>query len=171
MRWPFGPPHLTLKPSPPIKNKKAKKNKTKKTQKIRNEKKTRKTQKYKNWAFQLSVNFFFVFGGCPKFPFLTTWPKKPTPKNKVKIGVSAKHFLKNRCASRNGHFGTKNQIQKFQLSFFVASSFLFQQQKPKMLLKPLFYSVLANQKKKKTKNNLQHRNKKQMHPFLEKGYS
>ena len=40
MRWPFGPPHLTLKPS--------KKNKNKETNKKNNKKTTNKKQKPKN---------------------------------------------------------------------------------------------------------------------------
>ena len=56
MRWPFEPPHLTLKPSK--KNKKTKKT-TKKQEK--KEAKKKKQQKYQKIAFQLSVKFFAFF--------------------------------------------------------------------------------------------------------------
>ena len=93
MRWPFGPPHLTLKPS---------KNNTKKTKKGK-KKKRKKTQtknpKIQKRAFQLSVNFSF-FGGCPKFPFLTTWPKKRAPKKHNKNrGFSNPFFGKQFCVT------------------------------------------------------------------------
>ena len=79
MRWPFGPPHLTLKPSK--KNKKPKK-KTKKTNK--KNKKKEKVKKHKNTkkrAFQLSVKIFFFLGGCPKIAFFDNLAQKTrTPK-------------------------------------------------------------------------------------------
>ena len=79
----------------------------------------------KKRAFQLSVKFFLFFGGCPKFPFFDNLAKKSAhPKNTIKIGVSATHFLENSFESRNGHFWTKKtQIQKFQLSFFFCLFF------------------------------------------------
>ena len=145
MRWPFGPPHLTLKPSKKTKHKKnTKKNKTKKTQK--NKKKTKprkKRKKHKNTkkrAFQLSVKIFFFFDRVSKnCLFLTPWPRKCAPKNTIKIGVSGYVFLERSYASRNGHFWTKKtQIHKFQLSFFFALFCSFKNKKHKNLLKPLF---------------------------------
>ena len=64
-------------------------------------------------------------------------------------------------------FGQKNQIQKFQLSFFWAPFFSVNNKNHKNLLKPLFYSVLANLKKRMT---LKQRNLKTqfLHPFFEK---
>ena len=54
MRWPFGPPHLTLS---------QKQQKTKNKKKAKNKKKKKppkkKRQKYQKLAFQLSVKFFF----------------------------------------------------------------------------------------------------------------
>ena len=58
MRWPFGPPHLTLKPSQ--KNKETK-NKEKKSKKKQKGKKTKKHKNAKKRAFQLSVKFFFFW--------------------------------------------------------------------------------------------------------------
>ena len=85
MRWPFGPPHLTLKPS----NKKTpKKKKTQKKNKQKNQKKKEKKddqkkqqQKHQKMAFQLSVKFFLFFGGFSKFPFFDILAQKAwTPK-------------------------------------------------------------------------------------------
>ena len=101
MRWPFGPPHLTLKPSKKNKQKK----KIKKEKKTK-EKKKQKTQNTKKELFSYQSVFLFLVG-VQNFPFLTTWPKKRAPKNTIKIGVSATHFLENSFASRNGHFWTK----------------------------------------------------------------
>ena len=146
MRWPFGPPHLTLKPSKKNKTKKQKKNKaknnTKKTKKKKNQERKRKKHKNtKKRAFQLSVKIFFFFDRVSKnCLFLTPWPRKRAPKNTIKIGVSACFFLERSYASRNGHFWTKKtQIQKFQLSFFFLPFFLFQKQKtPKLAETPIF---------------------------------
>ena len=71
MRWPFGPPHLTLKPSKKNKTKKTKKNKTKnntkKTKKKKNQERKRKKHKNtKKRAFQLSVKIFFFFDRVSK---------------------------------------------------------------------------------------------------------
>ena len=97
MRWPFGPPHLTLKPSKKTKHKKNKtKNNTKKPKK--NQNKERKSKKHKNTkkrAFQLSVKIFF---------FLTGYP----PKNTIKIGVSAYFFWKEVMRHETAIFGQKN---------------------------------------------------------------
>ena len=85
MRWPFGPPHLTLKPSKKnqtqkitkkTKQKQNKKN-TKKTKK--NQNKERKSKKHKNTkkrAFQLSVKIFFFLTGYPKIAFFDTLAQK-----------------------------------------------------------------------------------------------
>ena len=131
MRWPFGPPHLTLKPSKkkPQKQKNKKiKNKPKKAKKGSPPK---KKQKYRKIAFQLSVNFFLFLGWLFKNSlFLHLGPKNLNPKNTIKIEVLGPFFLKSCCVSRNGHFWTKKpEIYKFQLSVFLAYFLLFQQQK------------------------------------------
>ena len=124
MRWPFGPPHLTLKPSKKqkTKNKKQKKPKNRKINKKKENKgrKTKKTQKYQKRAFQLSVKIFFLFWRVSKISLFDNLAKKArTQKNTIKIGVSATRFVENSSEWRNGHFWTKkHQIQKFQLSFF-----------------------------------------------------
>ena len=60
----------------------------------------------KKELFSYQSNFLFLVG-VQNFPFLTTWPKNAHPKNTIKIGVSATHFLENSFESRNGHFWTK----------------------------------------------------------------
>ena len=141
MRWPFGPPHLTLKPSK--KNKKQRKQtktKNKKTnQKSKKKKrKSKKTQKYQKELFRYQSKFSIFCGGVQKLPFLTTWPRKcAPPKHYKNWGFSL--FFEISYASRNGHFWTKKaQIQKVQLSFFLPF-LLFQQQKtPKLAETPIF---------------------------------
>ena len=98
MRWPFGPPHLTLKKQ---KNKKKKKKEKKKKTKENKQ----KTQKYpkKNNAFQLSVIFSFL-GGCPKFPFFKVFD------NLAKKRAPTKHY-KNRGFS-NPFFGKQFWVTK-----------------------------------------------------------
>ena len=111
------------------------KNKTKKTK----NKKTKTHKNTKQRAFQLSVKIFFCFWWVSKFSlFWQLGPESAHPKNTIKIGVSARHFLKNRYASRNRHFWTKkSQIQTFQLSFF-GLFLLFQQKTPKLAETPIF---------------------------------
>ena len=143
MRWPFGPPHLTLKPSKKTKHKKTKKTKQKTTQKNqKKQNKQRKSKKHKNTkkrAFQSSVKIFFFWHGIQKLPFLTPWPRKRAPQKHYKNRGFSLFLLERSYASRNGHFWTKKtQIQKFQLSFFLAF-FLFQKQKTqKSVETPIF---------------------------------
>ena len=143
MRWPFGPPHLTLKPSKT-------ENKTKNKKTKEKNKKHKKNQK----NFSVISQIFPFLVGVQNFPFLTTWPTKRAPQNTIKIGVSATHFVESSSESRNSHSWTKNQIQKFQSSFFCLFLVL-QQQKHKNSWNPYFYSVLADQKNSKFK--LKHR--------------
>ena len=144
MRWPFGPPHLTLKPSKQNKKTKQKKNKKKKI------KEKTKITKIPKKSFSVISQIFPFFGGCPKFPFF--WqlgPKSAHPQNTIKIGVSAAHFVENSSESRNGQFWTqKSQIQKFQLSFFLSFSSLTTTKNTTISWNPYFYSVLADLKKR-----------------------
>ena len=76
MRWPFGPPHLTLKPLQ--KQKETTKTKNKKTNKKQKVKKHKNTKKK---TFQLSVKISFFWGGCPKIAFFDNLAQKArTPK-------------------------------------------------------------------------------------------
>ena len=148
MRWPFGPPHMTLKPSK--RNTKKQQNKKKQKKDKKREKKQEKTKNTQKWAFQLSVKIFLFFGWVSKISlFWQLGPKSAHPKNTIKIGVSANFFLENTYASRNGHFWTKKtQIHKFQIIFFCLFSSLSTTENTKNCWNTYFYSVLANQKKR-----------------------
>ena len=149
MRWPFGPPHLTFKPSK--KNtKKQQKNKNKKTKK--KQKKQQKNKKKKNQernskkhkipkkSFSvISQNFLFYWKGIQKLLFLTPWPRKRAPKNTIKIGVSAYFFGKKLCVTKRPFLDKKKP--KFRNSSYHCFSCLFlsfKNKNHKNLLKPLF---------------------------------
>ena len=137
-RFFFGPPHLTLKPS-------KKKHQTKKT-KTKHRKKTKHSQK---WAFQLSVKFFFFWGGCPKFLFLTTWPKKRAPKTLWKSGFQPSFLWKKDMRHETVIFGPKSPNSETPvITLFCLLSSLSTEKKLKNLLKPLFDSVLENLEKR-----------------------
>ena len=138
MRWPFGPPHLTLKSSKK-KNKKNKTNKKITNKKRKTDKETVKSTKIpKKELFSYQSKFSFFWGGVQKSPFLTTWPRKRAPQNTIKIGVSARHFWKNSYASRNGHFWTKSPNPEIPAIIFIGSFLLLQQQKTHTSAEPLF---------------------------------
>ena len=142
MRWPFGPPHLTLKPSKK-KHKNKKRNKENKRQNKKNKKKKTNKKNSKNTqklAFQLSVKFFFFWVAFQNFPFLTPWPRKCAPKKHYKNrGFRAFFFGKQMCVTKRPFLNQKTKIHKFQLSFFFAYFLLFQQQKtPKIAETPIF---------------------------------
>ena len=108
MRWPFGPPHLTLKPS-------KKKHKKKTTKKNKNTKIPKK-------SFSVINQNFLFLGGSKNCLF---WQLGAPPKH-YKTGVSANFFGKKIMRHETAIFGPKKtQIQKFQLSFLFAF-FLFQ---------------------------------------------
>ena len=151
MRWPFGPPHLTLKPSKKKQNKKQKQKlnppkkapknkKTKKQKKQKKKKKSNKTQKYQKKSISVISQNFLCFGGggVQKLPFLTTWPRKRAPPKHYKNrGFSL--FFEKRYASRNGHFWTKKPKSRNSSYHFFFAFFLFQQQKtPKLAETPIF---------------------------------
>ena len=142
MRWPFGPPHLTLKPSK--KNTKKTPKKTKQT-KI-NKKKPKKRSPKKNSkntpkkAFQLSVIFFHFFGWLFKISlFWHLGPKSAHPQNTIKIGVSGPFFLKSSCASRNGRFWTeKKPNPEIPVIIFFAFFFSYKTKLQKLAETPIF---------------------------------
>ena len=129
MRWPFGPPHLTLKPSK--KNKKKNKKKQNKKKHKKNKKKKnqeRKRKKHKNTkkrAFQLSVKIFFFFDRVSKnCLFLTPWPRKRAPKNTIKIGVSACFFFgKKLCVTKRPFLDKKNPNSEIPVIIFFLAFF------------------------------------------------
>ena len=114
MRWPFGPPHLTLKPS----NKK--KNKTQKNKRKEKAKKEKlKTQKYQKKSFSvISQFFFFLGGGVQKFLFLTTWPRKRAPKKTQNRGFSKAFLEKQLCVTKRPLLDKKNTNPDFSYHFF-----------------------------------------------------
>ena len=85
------------------------------------EEKTRKAKKYSKWAFQLSV---FFQGGCPKFPFLTTWPKKTrTPTHYKNRGFSKLLFGgKNTCVTKRPFLDQKNPNPEIPVIIFCLFS-------------------------------------------------
>ena len=174
MRWPFGPPPLTLKPSKKT-TKTKKQTKKQKKNKKKEKKKPKKTAKITKNSFSVISQIFpFFWVAFQNFLFLHLGPKNLNPKSTIKIGVLGPFFLKSCCASRNGHFWTKKpKIYKFQLSFFLPIFFSFNNKKTNICWNPYFYSVFANLKKENfQKINLKHwKLKKQfLHPFFEKGY-
>ena len=161
MRWPFGPPHLTLKPSkkkntkghltwplnPPTKNTKKKKKQTNKKPKKKNKKKKReappkKTAKTPKNSFSIISQIFPFFGWLLKISFF--WhlgPESAHAKNTIKIGVSGPFFGggKQMCVTETAIFGPKNpKFINFSYHFFFPIFFSFKNKKHKNQLKPLF---------------------------------
>ena len=147
MRWPFKPPHMTLKPS----KRNTKNNKTKKNKKgQKREKKTRKNKKYSKMSFSvISENFPLFWVGVQNFPFLTTWPKKRAPKKHYKNrGFSQLFFGKHICVTKRPFLDQKNLHSQIPIIiFFCLFSSLSTTENTKKCWNPYFYSVLANQKK------------------------
>ena len=129
MRWPFGPPHLTRKPS-------------KKTQKQKHEKRKKrsKPKNTKKKLFSYQQKYFLV--GVQNFPFLITWPKKRAPKNTVKIWGFSKAFLeKQMCVTKRPFLdpqNTKPEIPVIMFSFIVFAFSSLSTTKTQNLLKPQF---------------------------------
>ena len=118
----LGPSEVALRAISPD----PKKNQKKTTKNKKNINKTKTTKKYQKMSFSIISQKFLFFGGLPNIPFFTTWPRKRAPPKHYKNRASAHQFLKNSYASRNGHSWTKkNQIHKFQLSFFLVFFFFF----------------------------------------------
>ena len=104
----FGPPHLTLKPSkknnPPPK------------------KKNKQNTKIPKKSFSVISQFFFLVGVQNFLSY--NLAKKTALKKHYKIGVSARHFLKKRYASRNGHFWNKKSKSR-NTSYHCFAYFFF----------------------------------------------
>ena len=160
MRWPFGPPHLTLKPSKKnTKQKKTKEIKMKKWKKIKQRKKSKNHKNAPKRAFQLSVIFSFFWRVSKISLFWRLGQKSAHPKNTIKIGVSATHFVESSSESRNGHFWTKKpKSRNSSYHFLLPFSSLTTTKNTKVSWNPYFYSVLANLKKENFQNlNSKHR--------------
>ena len=149
MRWPFGPPHLTLKPSKKnTKTKKETKKTEEKTNKKRKKKPKKKQQKYPKISFSIISQSFLFLGGFSKFPFFDTLAQKArTQKNTIKIGVSGPFFWKADVRHETAIFGKKKpKFINFSYHFFLPIFFSFNNKKPQNCWNPYFYSVIANQK-------------------------
>ena len=163
MRWPFGPPHLTLKPS----KKKQKAKKTKKQKQIKKRSKNKRKQRTKNkeitkipkelFSYQSIFSFFWWVSKISLFWQLD--PKSAHPKNTIKIGVSATHFVENSSESRNGHFWTKKaKSRNSSYHYFGPFPSFTTTKNTKLSWNPYFYSVLTDLKKDNFQNlNLKHR--------------
>ena len=149
MRWPFGPPHLTLKPS-------KKNQKTKKKPK----KQTKKNTKIPKKRFSvISQNFFFLGGGVQKLPFLTTWPRKRAPPKHYKNRGFSLFFEKKLYVTKRPFSDLKNPNPEIPVIIFFLPFFSLSTTKnTKISWNPYFYCVLANLKKENIQIlNLKHR--------------
>ena len=143
MRWPFGPPHLTLKPSNKKhqKKKKQKNNQTKKQKKEKKKPPTKKTAKTPKNSFSVISQFFpFFWVAFQNFPFLTPWPRKRAPKKHYKNrGFRAFFFGKQLCVTKRPFWDQKTQkFINFSYHFFLPIFFSFKNKKHQNMLKPLF---------------------------------
>ena len=139
MRWPFGPPHLTLTPSKKkTKNKKQKQKTKKQTKKTKKQEKVKKHKNTKKELFSYQSNFSFFGGGVSKnCLFWLLGPENAHPQNTIKIGVSAYFLKKKLCVTKRPFLDQKNPNPEIPviISFCL---FLFQQQKtPKLAETPI----------------------------------
>ena len=143
MGWPFGPPHLTLKPS----NKKHQKNQKKKTNKKNQTKKQKKrkkrsppkkTAKTPKNSFSVVSQIFPFWVAFQNFPFLTPWPRNCAPKKHYKNRGFRAFFWKADVRHETAIFGPKNpKFINFSYHFFLPIFFSLQNKKHTNLLKPL----------------------------------
>ena len=97
--------------------------------------------------------------GVQNFPFGNLTQNARTPKTLINRGFRDQMFEKTVMRHETAIFGPqKPKSRNTSYHYFFVLFLLFQQQKHKNDLRPLFYSVLANWKTQF------------LHPFLEKGY-
>ena len=144
MRWPFGPPHLTLKPSKKNKTKKTKKYKTKNKKKNKKRKtKKEKVKKHKNTKKKsfsiISQNFLFLTG-YPKIAFFDTLAQKMrTQKHYKNRGFSQLFFLKKVMRHETAIFGPKKpKFINSSYLFFFAFFFSYNNKNTKICWNPYF---------------------------------
>ena len=127
MRWPFGPPHLTLKPSKKTQKTKRKKENREIKRKKRKSKKIKNTKIPKKSFSVISL----IFCGCPKFPFLDNLAKKRTPKKHYKNrGFSNPFFWKQFCVMKRPFLEKKKKTNpEIPVIIFWGLCLLFQKQK------------------------------------------
>ena len=116
--------------------------------------------------FDYQSNFSFLVG-VQNFPFWQLVQQSAHPKNTMKIGVSADHFLKNRCATRTGHFfGQKKPKPEIPDIIFLPVPFSFNKKNHKNWLKPRFLWCFCKPKKEIfPKLNLKQRKLAQIMPL------
>ena len=135
MRWPFGPPHLTLKPS----QKKTQKNKKQKKQ-TKKQKKKEKVKEHKNTKkelFSYQSKFSFFWGGVQKLPFLTTWPRKRAPPKHYKNRGFSLFFEKKLCVTKRPFLDPKNPNPEIPVIIFLPSFSFNSQKTPKLAETPI----------------------------------
>ena len=141
MRWPEGPPHLTLKPS-------------KKTHKKKKQEKKKQLKKHKNTpkrAFQLSVKFFLFWCVFQKFPFFDTLTQKAcTPKHYKNRGFS-EFFWKELCVTKGPFLDKKKPNSWIPVIIFWPFSSLSTIENTQFCWNPYFYSVFDKQPFQKNK--------------------
>ena len=138
MRWPFGPPHMTLKPS---KKKHKKNNKPKKTKKEKKKRKIKKKQKIlKNELFSYQRKFPSFSGGCPKFPFFDNLAQKArTLKHYKNRGFRPLFFWKADMRHETAIFGPKKpKFINSSYHFFCLFSSLSTTENTKIAETPIF---------------------------------
>ena len=129
MRWPFGPPHLTLKPSKKNKTKKTKKNKTKNNTKKQKKRKTKKekeknTKIPKKELFSYQSKFSFFLTGYPKIAFFDTLAQKTrTQKHYKNRGFSLFFFGKKLCVTKRPFLDKKNPNSEIPVIIFFLAFF------------------------------------------------
>ena len=143
MRWPFGPPHLTLKPSKKKTQKQKKKQrKQKKKQKTRKKRSQKKNSKnYPEISFLVISQIFLCFWvAFQNFLFLTPWPRKRAPKKHYKNkGFRAFFFEKLLCVTKRPFLDQKNpKFINFSHHFFWPISSLSTTKKPRIAETPIF---------------------------------
>ena len=128
MRWPFGPPHLTLKPSKKNKKKKHKTKKETKKKKNKKKRKSKKTQIYQKKSFSVISQNFLFFGWVSKIAFFDNLAQKTRTQKHYKNEVSAFFFGKKLCVTKRPFLDQKNPNSEIPVIIFWAF-FLFQKQK------------------------------------------
>ena len=159
MRWPFGPPHLTLKPSKknnkktktkrakwggplghltwplnPQKNKTKKQKKTKQKTTKKSKKRKTKKEKVKNTktpkkSFSVLSQNFLFLTGYPKIACFDTLAQKTRTQKHYKNRGFSLFFWKKVMRHETAIFGQKNPNSEIPVIIYFLAFFLFQKQK------------------------------------------
>ena len=152
MRWPFGPPHLTLKPSKKTKKQKTKKNQKQKKQKkkTKEREKNPKTQKWQKKSFSVISQIFPFFWWVSKISFFDNLAKKRAPQKHYKNRGFSNPFSGNQFwVTKRPFLDQKNPNPEIPVIIFLLPfSSLTTTKNTKISWNPYFYSVLADLKKR-----------------------